>query len=163
MVFQGFAGAAASARPVRESWGGKVMEVAEMLGQTSLFSGLDQRDLRRLASAARVHTYPASQTIIREGHKPHGFFIIRSGKVEVVKGADTEHPTVLRTMGPDEFFGEVALIEHKPRTATVRALEDTECIAIWREDFASEVRRNPELAVRMLSSVLQRLSGDEDD
>ena len=139
------------------------MEVAEMLRQTSLFSGLNLRDLRRLANAARIQTYPTSQTIIREGHEPHGFFIIRSGKIEVVKGADTDHPTVLRTMGPGEFFGEVALIARKPRTATVRALEDTECIAIWCEDFASELRQNPELAVRMLSSVLQRLSGDEGD
>ena len=139
------------------------MEVAEMLKQTSLFSGLDQRDLRRLANAARVQTYPTGQTILREGREPHGFFIILSGTIEVVKGAETDHPTVLRTMGPGEFFGEVALIARKPRTATVRALEDTECIAIWCEDFASELRQHPELAVRMLSAVLQRLSGDEDD
>jgi CRP-like cAMP-binding protein len=139
------------------------MQVAEMLGQTPLFSGLNQRDLRRLASAARVQTYLASSTIVREGREPHGFFIIRSGKVEVVKGAETDRPTVLRMMGPGEFFGEVALIEHKPRTATVRAVEDTECIAIWREDFAAELRQYPELAIRILSSVLQRLSGAEGD
>jgi CRP-like cAMP-binding protein len=139
------------------------MEVAEMLGQTSLFSGFSQRDLRRLASAARVQTYQASSTIVREGREPHGFFIIRSGKVEVVKGAETDHPTVLRTMGPGEFFGEVALIEHRPRTATVRAVEDTECIALWCEDLAAELLQHPELALRMLSSVLKRLSGDEGD
>jgi CRP-like cAMP-binding protein len=139
------------------------MEIAEMLGQTPLFSSLNRRDLRRLASAARVQTYPTSQTIVREGREPHGFFIIRSGKVEVVKGAETDHPTVLRTMGPGEFFGEVALIEHRTRTATVRAVEDTECIAIWCEDFADELRQNPELALRMLSTILHRLSGTEDD
>ena len=137
------------------------MEVVDMLRQTPIFSGLSQRDLRRLARVARVRTYPPSKAIVREGREPYGFFIIRSGKVEVVKGADTENPTVLRTMGPGEFFGEVALIERKPRTATVRAVEDTECIAIWRINFMSEMRKNPEIAVKMLRIVLRRLSGDE--
>jgi len=139
------------------------MEIAEMLKGAPIFSSLNQRDLRRLAKAARVQRYETAQSIVREGQNPHGFFIIRSGKVEVIKGIDTDHPTVLRTMGPGEFFGTAALIERKPRTATVRALQDTECIAIWRADFRAELKRNPEIAVKMLSALLQRASENETD
>lgn len=139
------------------------MEIAEILKQTPIFSSLTQRDLRRLAKAARIQTYRAGQTIVREGHNPHGFFIIRSGKVEVVKGANTASPSVLRRMAAGEFFGTAALIVGKPRTATVRALEDTECVSIWRVDFRAELKDNPEIAVKMLSSLLQRISADESD
>ncbi len=139
------------------------MEIVEMLRQTPIFYSLSQRDLRRLGRATRVQKYQTGKEIVREGREPHGFFIIRSGKVEVVKGVDTDHPTVLRTMGPGEFFGTAALIERKPRTATVRAVEDTECIAVWRVDFRSELRKNPEIAVKMLSSVLRQLSDSEAD
>lgn len=137
------------------------MEVVEMLKGTPIFSSLTQRDLRRLAKAARVQTYQTNQAIVREGQNPHGFFIIRSGKVEVIKGIDTDRPNVLRTMGPGDFFGTAALIERKPRTATVRAIEDTECIAIWRADFRAELKKNPEIAVKMLSSLLHRMIEDE--
>jgi CRP-like cAMP-binding protein len=139
------------------------MEIVEMLKSAPIFSSLNQRDLGRLAKAARVQKYQTHQSIVREGQNPHGFFIIRSGKVEVIKGIDTDHPTVLRTMGPGEFFGTAALIEGKPRTATVRAMQDTECIAIWRADFRAELKKNPEIAVKMLSSLLRRASGDESD
>ena len=139
------------------------MEVAEILKQTPIFSSLTQRDLRRLAKTARVRKYQTGQTIVREGQNPHGFFIIRSGQVEVIKGADTDHPSVLRVMEAGDFFGTAALIERKPRTATVRAIEDTECISLWRVDFRAELRQNPEIAVQMLSSLLRRISGDESD
>ena len=137
------------------------MEVVEMLKGTPIFSSLTQRDLKRLAKAARVQTYQTNQAIVREGQNPHGFFIIRSGKVEVIKGIDTDRPNVLRTMGPGDFFGTAALIERKPRTATVRAIEDTECISIWRADFRAELKKNPEIAVKMLSSLLHRMIEDE--
>ncbi len=85
-------------------------------------------------------------------------FIIASGKAEVVKGADGANPSVLATLGEGDFFGETALMERQPRNATVRALEATECVAIWRVDFRSEVRRRPEIAVKMLSVLFRRLA-----
>ena len=139
------------------------MEVAEILKQTPIFSSLTQRDLRRLAKTARVRKYQTGQTIVREGQNPHGFFIIKSGKVEVVKDADTDHPSVLRIMEAGDFFGTAALIERKPRTATVRAIEDTECVSLWRVNFRAELKQNPEIAVKMLSSLLRRISRDESD
>ena len=80
------------------------------------------------------------------------------GAVSVVKDADGPNPRVLATLAVGDFFGETALMERQPRNATVRALEDTECVAVWRVDFRSEVKRHPEIAVKMLSVLFRRLS-----
>ena len=134
------------------------MEVVDLLKQAPIFSDLNQRHLKRLALTARVRSYKPGGVIIREGTEGVGLFIISSGKVEVVRGADGPNPTVLATLGAGDFFGETALMEPQPRNATVRALVDTECVAVWRVDFRSEVKRHPEIAVKMLSVLFRRLS-----
>lgn len=134
------------------------VEVIDLLKQAPIFSELNRRHLKRLAQTARVRSYKSGSVIIREGGEGFGLFIISSGKVEVVKGADGANPSVLATLGVGDFFGETALMERQPRNATVRALEDTECVAVWRVDFRSEVKRHPEIAVNMLSVLFRRLS-----
>ena len=134
------------------------MEVVDLLKQAPIFSELNQRHLKRLAYTARIRSYKPGSVIVREGHEGVGLFIISSGKVEVVKDADGPNPRVLATLAVGDFFGETALMERQPRNATVRALEDTECVAVWRVDFRSEVKRHPEIAVKMLSVLFRRLS-----
>jgi nucleotide-binding universal stress UspA family protein len=133
------------------------MKIADLLEQTPLFSELTQEDLASIAEAARVRTYPAGEIIVREGDRAAGCFILLSGKVEVIKGMDTPRPAVLASMGPGEFFGEMAMIDDHPRSATVRAIENTECVALRRSDFMAELRRRPEIAVQMLPVLVRRL------
>ena len=75
----------------------------------------------------------------------------------MVKGADTAQPIVLARMGRGEIFGEMAMIDEHPRSATVRALEATECVGLRRADFMAELRRTPEIAVHMLPVLVRRL------
>jgi len=84
-------------------------------------------------------------------------FIISTGKVEVVKGADTEREAVLATLGAGDFFGEMAVITPQPRNATVRAIDETECVVIRNIDFRAELRAHPEMAVKMLPVLVERL------
>ncbi|MBI2912408.1 MAG: cyclic nucleotide-binding domain-containing protein, partial [Chloroflexi bacterium] len=84
-----------------------------------------------------------------------------SGRVEVVRGADSSNPQVLNTLGPGDFFGEMALFEGYPRNATVRALEDTECLAMTRWDFTAELRTHPEISVGMIPVLVRRLRDTE--
>ena len=65
--------------------------------------------------------------------------------------------TQLATHGPDGFFGEMALLDNHRRSATVTALEDTECMAIMRSDFLAEVRNNPDLAIEILAVMSKRI------
>jgi CRP-like cAMP-binding protein len=80
----------------------------------------------------------------------------------VVKGADPAKATVLAQMGPGEIFGEMAMIDDSPRSATVRALSVTECVGLRRSDFMAELQRAPEVAVRMLPVLVRRLRAARD-
>jgi CRP/FNR family cyclic AMP-dependent transcriptional regulator len=122
-----------------------------------LFAALSQEDREHLGETARIRTYQRGEFIVREGEMAAGCFIIASGQVEVVRGEQSAHPTVLTTLGAGEFFGEMAVIDDHPRSASVRALEATECVAIGRVEFLETLERRPQIAVQMLPVLVRRL------
>ncbi len=69
---------------------------------------------------------------------------------------------LVNTLGVNEFFGEIATMRHGPRSASVRALEDTTCLAIWRLDFDSFVRRYPDVAAKVESLLSARLDDGQE-
>ena len=129
----------------------------DMLKNVPIFSELGRRDLSRLSKLMVPRSFKAGEVIIKENDQAAGFFVVTSGKVEVLRGAGGPSPHLLATFGPGEFFGEMALFEGYPRSATVRALEDTECLAMTRWDFTAELRTHPEIAVGMLPPLVRRL------
>jgi CRP/FNR family cyclic AMP-dependent transcriptional regulator len=133
------------------------MSREEILKNVPIFSELGRRDLDRLAKLMVPRTIAAGDVIVKEKDQAAGFFIILSGKVEVVRGVDSGNPQLLNALGPNEFFGEMALFEGFPRSATVRAVEDTECLAMTRWDFLAELKNHPEIAVSMLPVLVRRL------
>jgi len=137
--------------------GVQVMNGEELLAQVGLFAEIGQRNRKRLARVATTHKYGPGDVIMKEGEPASAFFIIASGKVEVVKGVDSKKPRVLATLGSREFFGEMALFEGYPRSATVRALENTECLTLNRWDFLEELRAAPTIGMRILAVVVRRL------
>ncbi len=133
------------------------MSREEMLKNVPIFSELGRRDLERLSKLMVPRAVRAGEVIIKEGDQAAGFFVISSGKVEVVRGVDSSSPQVLNTLGPGDFFGEMALFEGFPRNATVRAVDDAECLAMTRWDFMAEMKNHPEIAVSMLPVLVRRL------
>jgi CRP/FNR family transcriptional regulator len=129
----------------------------EMLKNVPIFSELGRRDLERLSKLMVPRAVKAGEVIIKEGDQAAGFFVVNSGKVEVVRGAESGNPQVLNTLGPGDFFGEMALFEGFPRNATVRAVDDVECLAMTRWDFMAEMKNHPEIAVSMLPVLVRRL------
>lgn len=129
----------------------------DMLQNVPLFSALSKRDLGRVAKIMVPRKAASGEVIINEGDQAAGFFIISSGRVEVVRGDGTPNPEVLNTLGPGDFFGEMALFEGFPRVATVKAIEDTELLAMTRWDFTAEMKNHPEIAVSMLPVLVKRL------
>ncbi len=124
----------------------------DLLARVPLFKRLPRKTLQRLERIAVAREYKAGEDIVREGDRGAGFFLITQGKVEILKGGSR-----LNTLGAGEFFGEMALLDNHPRVATVRALEDTACLALSRWDFVAELRANPDLAIEMLEAVSARL------
>jgi len=131
----------------------------EMLKNVEIFSELGRRDLERVGKLMVPRQIRAGEVIIKEGDQAAGFFVINSGKVEVVQDADGSNPQQLATLGPGDFFGEMALFEGFPRNATVRAMDDTECLAMTRWDFTAEMKNHPEIAVGIVHVLVRRLRG----
>ncbi len=133
----------------------------EILEKVPIFAELGGRHLGRLSKLMVPRQFRAGDVIIKENDQAAGFFVISSGKVEVVRGVDGSNPVLLNTLGAGDFFGEMALFEGYPRSATVRALEDTECLAMTRWDFTAELHTHPEIAVGMLPTLVRRLRDTE--
>ena len=129
----------------------------DMLKNVPIFSELGRRDLDRLAKLMVPRSVRAGEVIIKENDQAAGVFVISSGKVEAIRGLDTDHAQVLATFGPGDFFGEMALFEGFPRSASVRAVEDSEILAMTRWDFTAEMKNHPEIAVGMLPVLVRRL------
>jgi CRP/FNR family transcriptional regulator len=124
----------------------------EHLRNVPIFSKLPARELEYVARSVKERVYEPGAVIVKEGDPGLGFFLITEGRVDV---SHRDHR--IRDMGPGEFFGEMALMEETPRTATVTARERTRCLQLVRWDFRALLKENPDLAVRMLEVVVQRL------
>jgi CRP-like cAMP-binding protein len=129
----------------------------EALRNVPLFANLEASDLNRLGKILVPRQYESGETIIKEGDEAVGFFIISSGKVRVVKDLGGGKEQALATLTPGEFFGETALLDGYPRTATVQAVDKTECLAMTRWDFMSELKGSPTMAVEIVRVLARRL------
>jgi CRP/FNR family cyclic AMP-dependent transcriptional regulator len=133
------------------------MDREEILNKVPIFAGLDRKHLKRLSNLMVPRSFKAGEAIVHEKDRPAGFFVITSGKVEVVRSAGGDRPQVLATLGAGDFFGEMALFEGQARSATVRTLEDTDCLAMTGWDFRAELSTDPEIAIAVLETVVRRL------
>jgi len=129
----------------------------EALRNVPLFANLEASDLNRLGKILVPRQYEAGELIIKEGDEAVGFFILSSGKVRVVKDLGADKEQTLATLTPGEFFGETALLDGYPRTASVQAVEKTECLALTRWDFMSELKSSPTMAVEIVRVLARRL------
>jgi len=138
------------------------IEKAALLRRAPIFAELADADIEALAKLARVAVFPEGDEIIQEGadfdEEADGIFVIVSGAVEVRTGADEPGGgTLLMRLGQGEFFGEMALLDGKPRSASIITVEESQCLVLGRWDFLRELRRNPEIAVKMLAVLSGRL------
>lgn len=129
----------------------------DMLQNVPLFADLSKKDLGRVAKIMVPRSAAAGEVIIKENDQAAGFFIITAGKVQVIRSEGTPQAETLNTLGPGDFFGEMALFEGFPRVATVKAVEDTELMAMTRWDFTAEMKNHPQIAVSMLPVLVKRL------
>jgi CRP-like cAMP-binding protein len=128
----------------------------DLLKQVPLFSGLSGRELSSISSLLRPRLFPAGSAVVTEGTGGAGFFVIESGTAHVtVDGKD------VRTLGPGDHFGEIALITDSIRTATITADTDLNCygLAIW--EFRPLVESNAGIAWKLLQNVARQLSEAE--
>jgi CRP/FNR family transcriptional regulator, cyclic AMP receptor protein len=127
----------------RERGGGD--EVVEALRAVSIFSELGPRDLRAVAQAGKEVSHPAGTVLAKEGETGAGFFLILEGTAEVRFG-DRVH----REIRQGDSFGEVALLDGGPRTATVVAASPVRMLGLTSWAFRALVHEHPSIAVKLL-------------
>jgi CRP/FNR family cyclic AMP-dependent transcriptional regulator len=104
----------------------------------------------------QTQTFKAGDTIIAEGEEGKTAFLVVSGSVEVTIGEGSKS-RVLATLGAGEVFGEMCLIEPGPRSATVKAAADTECVVTTYDEFVGSVQQDPAQAVQFMRTLVRRL------
>src|SRR3972149_8901632 len=112
--------------------GGVRMPYEDELAAVDLFSRLNKSDVTRIAKAVVPRTYSEGDVIVKEGDQAVAFYIITKGKGEGRKGGKP-----VNTLAAGESFGEMALLDGYPRSTSVIALEDTDCLAMTRWDFTA--------------------------
>src|SRR5262245_53495051 len=127
-----------------------------LLAQVPLFKDLSKSHLRRVRSlTTRVDVAPG-RVLAREGGAGHEFVVVLEGDVEVRQGDE-----VVATCGAGEYFGEIALIEHRPRTATVVATSPAVLDVIGQREFAELLAEEPEIGEQIRATAARRLEDDE--
>ncbi len=108
------------------------------------------------ATAALTRSYPAGTVLFEEYDPGSRMYVIRRGKVKIARH-NGEHEIVLAMLGPGEFFGEMALLENLPRSATATVVEDSELVEVDQRTFEEMVRGNVEIAVRIMRKLASRV------
>ena len=127
------------------------------LEASRLFSQLSTAELSALRHVARERTFSAGQEIFKEGDNGDGVYVVREGQVEISGLVDQKVRLVFSQIGPGDIFGEMAVIETKPRSACAVAKVDTTVYFIPRADMLTLVEHSPALALALLQEVSRRL------
>jgi CRP/FNR family cyclic AMP-dependent transcriptional regulator len=128
----------------------------DALGRCPFFSGLSRGELGELTKRTEDLEVQAGKVLAREGATGSEFFVIIEGDVSVTKDGHE-----LRTLGPGDFFGEIALIEDRPRTATVTATTPLRFFVLTRQNFRSLLQSQPELEDKVMSALAERVRATE--
>ena len=126
---------------------------AKRLEDIPLFAGLSRKERDQVARWSDEIDVEAGYHLLDQGRFPHEFFVIEEGTVEVTK--DGDH---LADLGPGDFFGEIAIVEHGRRTATVVATTPLRAIVMFAPEFATMAEDMPAVAERIRAAIRERLA-----
>jgi len=132
------------------------VELEQQLASVPLLAGLETRVRRRLADIGKRRTYAADETIVKEGSTGTALYIVLSGKARVEQGGQP-----IGEIEAGDFFGELALIEEHPRSATVVASEETDCLLFPAWEFTALLEEHPEIALPIMRKLITRLHRSE--
>ena len=127
----------------------------ELLKRAPLFAGCSKSELRALASTADELDLREGTIITREGRPGREFFVLISGTAQVTKKGKE-----VAQLGAGDWFGEIALLTDAPRTATVKATSPVDVLVITDRRFRTVVETMPSIALKVLSTIGERLSRD---
>jgi CRP/FNR family cyclic AMP-dependent transcriptional regulator len=131
-------------------------ETARFLAQVPLFRSLSRKQLQSVANAVTPRHFDAGEVMVEQGKGGVGLFILVSGRAEAIRKRLDGIETVVNTFGPTDFFGELALLNDEPRTASVVATEDTECLVLVRWELLPKLQADGEMTTAILQELASR-------
>ena len=127
----------------------------ELIKRVPLFSHCSKKELGLVAQIADEIDLPEGKTLMREGDRGREFFVLVEGNADVRKGNRK-----VNTMGQGDFFGEIALVSQKPRTATVTTASPVRALVVTEQSFRSLIGRAPDVQRKVLQALADRVAGD---
>src|SRR5262245_191476 len=125
-------------------------DIRHVLRQVPVFGNMNSGELREFEKIIHRRSFKAGETIFWEGEPGVGMYIIQHGSVTISKYFSTEERKVLAMLHAGEFFGELALLDESPRSATAIAKEETKILGLFRPDLFSLLDRKPRLGSKFL-------------
>jgi CRP/FNR family transcriptional regulator, cyclic AMP receptor protein len=120
-----------------------------------LFAGVPKRHLRTILKRMGEYEYENGATILKDARQGEVLFLLLEGSARVVRAGRT-----VARLGPGDFFGEIAVLDRRPRTASVIATSPVRCLTLHRDDLREVIAGEPEVAWSLLEGLASRLRGD---
>ncbi len=133
------------------------MNVHKTLENIPLFSGLKESDLKTISSHAITRNYPKNTIVITEGDVTNTLYVIHSGKVKVFLNDEHGKEIILARLEPNEYFGELSMLDGEARSASIMTLEPTTVALISKADFDAYLINNPTVALTLLETLTKRI------
>ena len=114
-----------------------------MLDQVEIFHGLSDEELKALEGSSTTRAFPKNTVVIHENDPADSLFVIEAGKVKVYCSDKNGKEFIMNTLGPGDYFGELALLDDSTRSASVRTVEKSEFRIVMKEDFSGVLEDHP--------------------
>jgi CRP-like cAMP-binding protein len=128
-----------------------------LLAQSALFRGVSPQALDDLVRRLQVRSRPAGSVLVAQDEPGDALFVIAQGRVKVALFGENGRELTLSILQPGDFFGEMSLLDSRPRSANVVALDDTIVLALSRDGFRAHLAAHPQTAVNILGELANRL------
>ncbi|MBD3347458.1 MAG: cyclic nucleotide-binding domain-containing protein [Chitinivibrionales bacterium] len=136
----------------------EIKEIESFLTGVPLFSTLSLRERKAIGKIMVLREFKPKETIVHEeDSESHSFFTIVTGKVNVVVITSEGKETILATLNPGDFFGEMAVLDGEPRSASVVAADECSLLMLYRPTFIAMLQKYPQIAIQMLKVMSKRL------
>lgn len=133
------------------------VESVQLLKQIFIFRSLSSLQMIQVNKIVHSRHVVAGETIIREGDAPDFMYVVKEGEVEVCRHLEDGSPEILAILGPGDHFGEIALIDHGPRSADVVACDDGELLTLHQNDFQHLMKSDTSIKLSVYEAFLDTL------
>jgi anion transporter len=132
--------------------------LAETIRSVLIFSSLSREDIAKVLGKMEEASFAEGSTIVSQGDQGDAFYLIQSGSVQVVVESGGGKSEVVAILGPQDWFGEMALLSGEPRSATIRAIKETSLWRLRREDWDELIEKHPTWLLQLAATLSKRLS-----